>query len=91
MHFLVDVVLDHVKVVLDFECFEAYFIQVFAGYLPAENLASNKISSQEHQLHLVQDEGQLVSHRQRPIRLNLDLLDDLGGFFLFAVLFKHVT
>lgn len=84
-----NIVSGHELIVLDLLSFKSFFRDMSLGYFPAEDLASNEVSSCEDKLHLIQNEVNLFLSLKRTIGLNLDLLNDLGGFFSLAVLFEH--
>ena len=56
---------------------------------PTQNLASNEVFAHQHQLHLVEDELNLLSYFQRTIGFNLDLLNYVGGLVGFAILLEE--
>jgi hypothetical protein len=91
MVLLMNIVFDHVVEVSDLLFLKTLLIDVLLGDLSAEDLASDKVVPCQDQLHLVKNEIHLLSHFKRPVSLNLDLLDELGGLLLLAVLLVHLA
>ena len=84
-----DVVLDHVLIVLDFTGFDAFLVEGSVADLATEDLAANKIVTSEYKLHLVKDELNLLSRFKRTVSLDLDFLDDVASSINLAIFFKH--
>ena len=74
-----DIVLDHIQVVLNFKSFKTSLTQMPLGYFPREDLAPDKILSQKHEFHLVKNKFYFILGFQRPISFNLNLLDNFGA------------
>ena len=87
---LVDPVAHHVAVKFNLLFFKALRTDSLLADLAAQNLAADEVLSTQHELHLVEDETDLLFGLQRAVGLDLDLLDDLGGLVNLAVLFEHL-
>lgn len=88
-HLFVDEVPDHELEEVDLQLLQALLAHVTLANFPRKNLAADKVLPHKNQLHLIEDELKLLLDGQRPIRLNLDLLDDVGRL-IGLVVFLHV-
>ena len=85
-----NVVSHHEGIVLDLLPLKALLVDVLLRDLTGENLAADEIATTEDQLHLIQDEVNLLNCLQGAIGLNLDLLDHLGGIVMLSISFQHL-
>ena len=59
--------------------------------LAREDLTTDEISAAKDQLHLIQNEVNLLHGLQGPVSLDLDLLDHLSGIVMLSVSLKHLS
>ena len=84
-----DVVANHEAVVLDLQVFEALLADTTFGNLATQDLSSNVVLARQNQLHLVQNERDLLPVFQRAVRLDLNLLNDLRSLIDLAIGLVH--
>jgi hypothetical protein len=88
---LVDVILNHEREVLHFLFFESFFIDRLTTDLSRQNLQPYIVIPLQHELHLVQYKVDFLLVLQRPVCLDLDLLNRQGSLISLAVFLQHLN
>mmetsp|Transcript_62058 Transcript_62058/g.116038 ORF Transcript_62058/g.116038 Transcript_62058/m.116038 type:complete len:231 (-) Transcript_62058:403-1095(-) len=87
---LVQPVSDHVLIVPNLQVLEIVRIQELWVDLPADDLGTNEILLCQDQAHLIEDILSLLPSLHGAERLDLDFLDEAGGFVDLALFLLHV-
>ena len=86
-----NVVLHQEAIVLNLLSLESFLVDVLLRDLAREDLAADEISAAKDQLHLIQNEVNLLHGLQGPVSLDLDLLDQLCGIVMLSISLKHLS
>ena len=86
-----NVVLHQEAIVLNLLSLKTFLIDMLLRDLAREDLAADEISAAKDQLHLIQNEVNLLHGLQGPVSLDLDLLDQLGGIVMLSISLKHLS
>lgn len=82
-----NIVNNHVEIVLNLLSFKTFIIKMSSANLPREDLTSYKVFSDEYKLHLVKDKVNLFCHLEGTICFNLNLLNDFSSIIYSSVFF----